>query len=586
MRRRRREDDHPVNLSVVMPVYNEGATLRVIVERVRAALPDAEIVAVDDGSTDGSADILAGLKTEGLIHQSLVHPHNRGKGAALATGFAAVNGDAVVIQDADLEYNPEDYAVLLAPLRNGDADVVYGSRFLNAVRPRFRDYWHFAGNRLLTVLSNLTTGLRLTDMETCYKCFRREVLDGMAIEERAFGVEPELTAKVALGRWRVTEVGIGYERRTYEQGKKITWKDGVSALRCIVKYGVWRRLTRARVAAAGEVRAPVLAAVCLVLGGAWSGCADDPVRNAIRAGDELLAVGATDEAIAEYRLALRMGGDSVRVAMLLGHAHAAAGDVDAAVAQFRLADDPDRRHQIAAALAQLGRRALAGGQSRNMVRALEMPLEWGIEFIPRDLQGALAEHHAAEDNHALALALLLAATTGPGGDDSGDGQAGTNHNDDYLPPLGETPEELSDIGRAYEQLGGCPVAVRYFAGYLESDTGSFQDRRAVEFRQGTCLFLTARREFAAGTAVDDKSEVAAGHLAGARERLQAMIRLGTPRTLLINAHFLLGEVLMAEGRLVEARAAYEAALDANPQRTHALVREAESRLRELRSGVL
>ncbi|WP_428275299.1 glycosyltransferase family 2 protein [Candidatus Palauibacter sp.] len=231
-------------VSVVMPVYNEEATLEAIVRRVKEVAPDVELVAVDDGSADASASILNRLEAEGLVDRVLAHERNRGKGAALSTGFRGVSGDIIIIQDADLEYDPAEYPRLLEPILAGRADVVYGSRFMGGQPHRVLYYWHYVGNRWLTRLSNMMTNLNLTDMETCYKCFRREVIEQLTIEERAFGVEPEITAKVAMGGWRVYEVGISYAGRTYAEGKKIGWRDGVSALRCIFLYGLVRRWTR------------------------------------------------------------------------------------------------------------------------------------------------------------------------------------------------------------------------------------------------------------------------------------------------------------------------------------------------------
>ncbi len=228
-------------LSVVMPVYNEQETLDRIVRRVASTTLKAELVAVDDGSTDGSLEILRRLESEGLIDRVIVHERNLGKGAALASGFAAATGDFVIVQDADMEYDPAEYRKLLEPILDDRADVVFGSRFLGGEPHRVLYFWHYVGNRFLTLLSNMVTNLNLSDMETCYKCFRREVLDGLVIEERGFGVEPELTAKVAAGGWRVYEVGVSYSGRTYAEGKKIGWKDGFRAIYCILKYGVFRR---------------------------------------------------------------------------------------------------------------------------------------------------------------------------------------------------------------------------------------------------------------------------------------------------------------------------------------------------------
>jgi len=228
-------------LSVVMPVFNEQETLEHIVRRVAGTTLKAELVAVDDGSSDESLTILRRLESEGLIDRVIVHERNRGKGAALATGFAAATGDFIIVQDADLEYDPSEYRKLLEPILDDRADVVFGSRFLGGQPHRVLYFWHYVGNRFLTLLSNMITNLNLSDMETCYKCFRREVLDGLVIEERGFGVEPELTAKVARGGWRVYEVGVSYSGRTYAEGKKIGWKDGFRAIYCILKYGMFRR---------------------------------------------------------------------------------------------------------------------------------------------------------------------------------------------------------------------------------------------------------------------------------------------------------------------------------------------------------
>ncbi len=221
-----------------MPVYNEQATLRDIVAAVRAVPVRKELVLVDDGSKDGSRAILR--EFEGCADvRVILHDKNRGKGAALRTGFAAAKGDVVVVQDADLEYDPGDYPTLLAPILRGDADVVYGSRYLVDPRDpgRARDsFHHYFGNRVLTFFSNLLTGLNLTDMETCYKCFRREVLADLVIHSRRFTVEPEFTAKVARLPVRIHEVPIRYRGRKFSDGKKIGWRDGVSALWAIVRY--------------------------------------------------------------------------------------------------------------------------------------------------------------------------------------------------------------------------------------------------------------------------------------------------------------------------------------------------------------
>ncbi len=226
-------------LSVVIPVFNERKTLLEILRRVVAVPVTKEIILVDDGSTDGTREMLGSLEKEPEF-RVLYHPVNRGKGAALKTGFLHAQGDIVIVQDADLEYDPQDYLRLVEPLLNNQADVVFGSRFLEG-KSRPCGIWHFLANRGLTRLSNLFTGLALTDMETCYKVFRRDVVQAIApqLKQQRFGIEPELTARVARGSYRVREVPIGYDRRTYQEGKKIGWRDGVKALWCIVRYSKW-----------------------------------------------------------------------------------------------------------------------------------------------------------------------------------------------------------------------------------------------------------------------------------------------------------------------------------------------------------
>ena len=230
-------------LSVVIPAYNEEATVETLIRKVHeAALPDGvelEMVVVDDGSQDGTRDVLRRIEASGEFPMLYVeHEENRGKGAALRTGFGRAGGDIILVQDADLEYDPREYPVLLQPILEDQADVVYGSRFLSGPH-RVLFFWHSIGNRFLTLLSNMMTDLNLTDMETCYKVFRAEVLRGMTLRSNRFGIEPEMTAKIAKGKkWRVYEVPISYHGRTYAEGKKIGWKDGVSAIWAILRYNL------------------------------------------------------------------------------------------------------------------------------------------------------------------------------------------------------------------------------------------------------------------------------------------------------------------------------------------------------------
>ena len=229
-------------LSVVMPVFNEEKTLEEIVGRVQAVDLEKEIIAVDDCSRDGSGDVLASLCRKWPNLRVVRHEVNRGKGAAIATGLKAVRGDVVIIQDADLEYDPSEYFTLLAPILDGRADVVYGSRFLGGPH-RVHLYFHYVANRFLTFVSNVFTNLNLTDMETCYKVLRREVADRLDLQSSRFGVEPEITAKVARMRARVYEVPISYSGRDYSEGKKIGWRDGLRAFYCIIKYNLFYRLS-------------------------------------------------------------------------------------------------------------------------------------------------------------------------------------------------------------------------------------------------------------------------------------------------------------------------------------------------------
>jgi glycosyltransferase involved in cell wall biosynthesis len=225
-----------MKLSVVMPVYNEEATLRTVVESVLAVPLEIELICVDDGSRDRSREILTELQGQYPQLKSYFQPKNMGKGAALRRGIEQSTGDYVVIQDADLEYDPAEYPLLLGPLIQGKADVVYGSRFLGGGPHRVLYFWHSVGNWILTLLSNALTNMNLSDMETCYKVFRREVIQSIPIEENRFGFEPEITVKIAKRRLRVYEVGISYWGRTYEEGKKIGWRDGFRALYCLAKY--------------------------------------------------------------------------------------------------------------------------------------------------------------------------------------------------------------------------------------------------------------------------------------------------------------------------------------------------------------
>jgi glycosyltransferase involved in cell wall biosynthesis len=227
-----------MKLSVVMPVYNEQSTLQEAISRVLAVPLEIELICVDDASTDGSREILSQLQTANPQIRVLTQSKNTGKGAALRRGIEESTGDFIIIQDADLEYDPAEYSLLLRPLLEGKADVVYGSRFLGSGPHRVLYFWHSVGNWILTLLSNMLTNINLSDMETCYKVFRRELLQSIRIEENRFGFEPEITVKIAKRRLRVYEVGISYSGRTYEEGKKIGWKDGFRALWCLLKYSL------------------------------------------------------------------------------------------------------------------------------------------------------------------------------------------------------------------------------------------------------------------------------------------------------------------------------------------------------------
>lgn len=228
-------------ISVVIPCYNEASTIEQLLTAVRGApVRNLEVIVVDDGSRDGTAELLRG-PLNAYIDKLIVQERNQGKGAALRTGITAATGDVVIIQDADLEYDPQEYPRLIKPILDGKADVVYGSRFLGHDPHRVLYFWHYLGNRLLTLASNMFTNLNLSDMETCYKVFRRDVIQGLKIEEDRFGFEPEVTSKIArIPGIRIYEVGISYYGRTYAEGKKIGWKDGIRAIYCILKYGLYR----------------------------------------------------------------------------------------------------------------------------------------------------------------------------------------------------------------------------------------------------------------------------------------------------------------------------------------------------------
>jgi glycosyltransferase involved in cell wall biosynthesis len=235
-----------VRLSIVIPCYNEVNTIEALLKAVNGCpYQDREIILVDDCSTDGTREKLKqGL--EKTVTKALYHEVNRGKGAALRTGIKAATGDVVIVQDADLEYDPREIPKVIQPILEGKADVVYGSRFLGGTPHRVIYYWHMVGNRFLTTLSNMCTDINLTDMETCYKAFRKEIIQSIEIEEDRFGFEPEITAKVAKMHCRIYEVGISYYGRTYKEGKKIGWKDGFAAIKCILKYNLFSRRKTAK----------------------------------------------------------------------------------------------------------------------------------------------------------------------------------------------------------------------------------------------------------------------------------------------------------------------------------------------------
>jgi glycosyltransferase involved in cell wall biosynthesis len=230
-----------MKLSIVIPVYNEVKTISEIIEAVKKApVADKEIILVDDCSRDGTRELLK-EKLESQVAKIIYHDFNQGKGAALRTGIREATGDVVVIQDADLEYDPQEYPLLLEPIAKGLADVVYGSRFTGGGPHRVVYFWHMVGNKFLTLLSNMFTNINLTDMETCYKMFRREIIQAVNIEENRFGFEPEITAKIARMDCRIYEVGISYYGRTYKEGKKIGWRDGFRAIYCILKYNLSKK---------------------------------------------------------------------------------------------------------------------------------------------------------------------------------------------------------------------------------------------------------------------------------------------------------------------------------------------------------
>ncbi len=229
-----------MKLSVVIPCYNELGTISQVIAAVKASpIADKEIIVVDDASSDGTRQYLQ-EHLESQVDRVIYHAQNAGKGAALRSGFATATGDIVIVQDADLEYDPQEYPIMIKPILDNKADVVFGSRFVGSQPHRVVYYWHMVGNQFLTTLSNMLTNINLTDMETCYKAFRREIIQSIKIEENRFGFEPEITAKVAKLDCRIYEVGISYYGRTYKEGKKIGWRDGFRAIFCILKYNLFR----------------------------------------------------------------------------------------------------------------------------------------------------------------------------------------------------------------------------------------------------------------------------------------------------------------------------------------------------------
>lgn len=228
-----------MKLSVIVPCFNEVNTIEEVIQTIKKSpIQDQEIIIVDDGSTDGTRELLQNTLGS-QVDRVIYHPRNRGKGSALKTGFQAATGDIVIVQDADLEYSPQDYRIMIQPILENKADVVFGSRFVGSSPHRVVYYWHMVGNQFLTTLSNMLTNINLTDMETCYKAFRREIIQSIEICENRFGFEPEITAKVAKMNCRIYEVGISYYGRTYAEGKKIGWRDGFQAIFCILKYNLF-----------------------------------------------------------------------------------------------------------------------------------------------------------------------------------------------------------------------------------------------------------------------------------------------------------------------------------------------------------